>query len=64
MCFDHIYDFQRALCEDPELIGIWFRLVENMWAKYGMVDGNFYNFDKTGFMMGMIAPGMVVTHAN
>ena len=62
--FNRIYDFQRALCEDPELIGMWCQLVENMWAKYGMVDGNFYNFDKTGFMMGMTAPGMVVTYAN
>jgi len=39
--FNRVYDFQRALCEDPELIGAWFRLVENMRAKYGVVDGNF-----------------------
>jgi hypothetical protein len=63
-CFNHVYDFQRALCEDPELIGVWFRLVENMRAKYGVVDGDFYNFDKTGFSMGMITPGMVVTRAD
>ena len=25
--FNRVYDFQRALCEDPELIGAWFRLV-------------------------------------
>ena len=62
--FNRVYDFQRALCEDPELIGAWFRLVENMRAKYGVVDGDFYNFDETGFMMGMIAPRMVVTHAD
>ena len=39
---------------------MWFRLVENVWAKYGIVDGNFYNFNDTGFIMGMIAPGMVI----
>ena len=62
--FNRVYDFQRALCEDPELIGAWFRLVENMRAKYGVVDGDFYNFDETGFPMGMITPGMVVTRAD
>jgi hypothetical protein len=30
-------------------------------AKYGIVDDDIYNFDETGFMMGIIFPGMVVT---
>jgi len=58
--FNRVYDFQRALCEDPELIGAWFQLVQNMRAKYGVVDGDFYNFDETGFLIGQIEPGMVV----
>jgi hypothetical protein len=62
--FNRVYDFQRALCEDPELIGAWFRLVENMRAKYGVTDSDFYNFDETGFMMGIICPAMVVTRAD
>ncbi len=62
--FNRVYDFQRALCEDPELISAWFRLVENMRAKYGVVDGDFYNFDETGFPMGIITPGIVVTRAD
>jgi hypothetical protein len=62
--FNRVYDFQRALCEDPELISAWFRLVENMRAKYGIVDSDFYNFDETGFMMGIISPAMVVTRAD
>jgi hypothetical protein len=62
--FNRVYDFQRALCEDPELIGAWFRLVENMRAKYGVLDCDFYNFDETGFMMGVICPAMVVTRAD
>ncbi|KFY19868.1 hypothetical protein V493_07812, partial [Pseudogymnoascus sp. VKM F-4281 (FW-2241)] len=61
---NRVYDFQRALCEDSELIGAWFRLVENMRAKYGVLDCDFYNFDETGFMMGVICPAMVVTHAD
>jgi hypothetical protein len=62
--FNRVYDFQRALCEDPELIGAWFRLVQNMRAKYGVLDCDFYNFDETGFMMGIITPAMVVTRAD
>ena len=62
--FTRVYDFQRALCEDPELISAWFRLVENIRSKYGVPDSDFYNFDETGFMMGQICPGMVVTRAD
>lgn len=62
--FNRVYDFQRALCEDPELISAWFRLVENMRAKYGILDYDFYNFNETGFIMGIICPGMVVTRAD
>ncbi|RAL60500.1 hypothetical protein DID88_000275 [Monilinia fructigena] len=61
--FSRVYDFQRALCEDPKLIEEWFRLVANMRAKYGILDGDFYNFDETGFMMGIICAAMVVTSA-
>jgi hypothetical protein len=42
----------------------WFRLVENMRAKYGIVDSDFYNFDETGFTMGMIQATLVITHAD
>ncbi|EDN92511.1 hypothetical protein SS1G_08374 [Sclerotinia sclerotiorum 1980 UF-70] len=62
-CFNRVYDFQRALCEDPELIEEWFRLVSNMQAKYRIQDCDFYNFDETGFMISIICPGMVVTSA-
>lgn len=44
------YDYQRALCEDPEKIQAWFDLVRNMQAKYGIEDTDVYNFDETGFM--------------
>ena len=35
-----------------------------MRAKCGVVDSDFYNFDETGFAMGLITPSMVVTHAD
>ena len=56
---NRVYDFQRALCEDPELISAWFQLVQNMRAKYGILDCDFYNFDEMGFMMGIICAAMV-----
>ncbi|EDO04043.1 hypothetical protein SS1G_06525 [Sclerotinia sclerotiorum 1980 UF-70] len=64
MCFNYVYDFQRAFCEDLELIERWFRLVSNMWAKYGILDCDFYNFDETGFMIGQISLHIVVIKAD
>jgi hypothetical protein len=48
------YDRQQALCEDPAIIEPWFMLVQNMKAKYGIVDDDMYNFDESGFLMGKI----------
>ncbi|KAJ6437614.1 LOW QUALITY PROTEIN: transposase-like protein [Purpureocillium lavendulum] len=59
--FSRKYDYQRAKCEDAKLIGEWFALVRNTKAKYGILDDDTYNFDETGFMMGVIFAGMVVT---
>nr|AAC49418.1 putative transposase [Pyricularia grisea] len=59
--FSRAYDFQRALCEDPDALNAWFQLVANMRAKYGIQDCDMYSFDETGFMMGQICAGMVVT---
>jgi hypothetical protein len=54
-------DYKRAICEDPKIYNQWFILVQNTKAKYGIVENDIYNFDETGFMMGMIFSGMVVT---
>ncbi|OBS16539.1 hypothetical protein FPOA_12858 [Fusarium poae] len=55
------YGYQRAKCEDPTIIRGWFKLVQNIIAKYGIDLTDIWNFDETGFMMGIIASGMVVT---
>ena len=55
------YDYQRAKCKDLTIIHDWFRLMENTIAKYGITLADIYNFDETGFMMGIIQSGMVVT---
>jgi hypothetical protein len=59
--FNRKYDYKRALCEDSEVLQGWFGLVANIKAKYGIQDEDTYNFDETGFMMGQISPGAVVT---
>jgi hypothetical protein len=61
--FNRKYGYQRAKCEDPTLICDWFSLVENTIAKYGIGLADIYNFGETGFMLGVIASGMVVTSA-
>ena len=55
------HDYQRALCEDPEVIQKWFDLVRNFTAKYGIAAEDIYNFDGTGFLMGQISTTTVVT---
>ena len=59
--FNRKYDYQRAKNEDPTVIGDWFRLVRNTKDKYGILDDDIYNFDETGFMMGVISTELVVT---
>jgi hypothetical protein len=55
------YEHKRALCEDPEAINAWFLLMRNTIAKYGISNEDIYNFDETGFAMGIISTGKVVT---
>jgi hypothetical protein len=61
--YNRKYDYHRAKCEDPEVIRAWFRLIQNIIAKYGIADKDIYNFDKTGFQIGVIATAKVVTAA-
>jgi hypothetical protein len=59
--FSRKYDYQRAKCEDPAIISKWFTLVQSIIIKYGILEEDIYNFDETGFMMGIISTTMVVT---
>ena len=62
--FTCAYDFQRALCEDPDLINAWFQRVVDICTKYGIEETDIYNFDEMGFMMGVICGNMVVTRSD
>ncbi|KAG2000791.1 hypothetical protein GB937_010830 [Aspergillus fischeri] len=55
------YDYQRAKCEDPKIIKQWFDLVQNTIVKYGILEQDIYNFDETGFQMGVAYTAKVIT---
>ncbi|CAK39711.1 transposase Tan1-Aspergillus niger [Aspergillus niger] len=54
-------NYQRAKMEDPEVIKDWFKRVQEVIQEYGISSDDIYNFDETGFAMGMIATYKVVT---
>ena len=64
MKWNRKFQSQRAKCEDPVTIGGWFKRVEETRQKYGILNEDNYNFNKTGFMMGVAAILKVVTSSN
>ncbi|RFU33227.1 hypothetical protein B7463_g3102, partial [Scytalidium lignicola] len=54
------YSYQQAKCEDPKLIQQWFNQFLETKLQYGILDEDIYNFDETGFAMGIIATIKVV----
>lgn len=54
---------QRAVCEDPKVIGPFFQELEKIKDKHGILDEDIFNFDETGFAMGLIASTRVVSRA-
>jgi hypothetical protein len=58
------YNYQRALCEDPRIIEPWFDLVRRTIDENGIQTEDIYNFDETGFAMGLIATAKVITRAD
>jgi hypothetical protein len=61
MAFNRAKDRQRILQEDPEVVGAWFTLVSKTITKFGIYKDDIYNFDETGFQMGVIGTMKVVT---
>ncbi|KAJ5143093.1 uncharacterized protein N7515_001880 [Penicillium bovifimosum] len=57
------YDYQRAVLEDPNVIIEWFKLVEKTIAQYGITSDDIYNFDESGFAMGVSATTKVITQS-
>jgi hypothetical protein len=54
-------DYRRILCSNPAIIKPWFKLVASVKAKYRILDEDTYNFNKTGFQIGVGGSVKVVT---
>ena len=61
--FSRRYDYQRALNEDPKSLRAWFTTVQRVIDEHGIQAEDIYNFDETGFAMGLILAQKVVTRA-
>jgi len=59
--YNRKFVIQRAEVEGPKLISLWFKLVEDTIAKHGVAEENIFNFDETGFQVGVISTSKVVT---
>jgi phage terminase large subunit-like protein len=55
------YDKQRAKCENPTIISKWFDRVRAVTAQYNILSEDIFNFDETGYAMGVIVTAKVVT---
>ena len=62
--FSRRYDYQRALNEDPKALRAWFATVQSVVDENGIQAEDIYNFDETGFAMGLISSQKVVTRAD
>jgi len=60
-CFNRKYDYQRTLNKDSKVIQQWFECVQAIISKYGIQESDIFNFDKTGFMIGIASTAKVVT---
>jgi hypothetical protein len=58
------YNYERAKCEDPKVIQEWFHQLSEIISQYGILEEDIFNFDETGFAMGLIATTKVVTISN
>ena len=63
-CFARRYNYQRAKTEDPKILNAWFQQVNEAIQKYGIASSDIYNFDETGFAMGVITTAKVITRSS
>ena len=61
--FSRRYDYQRAKQEDPKVIQEWFNRVQATVQQYGILSEDIYNFNETGFAIGLTATAKVITRA-
>jgi hypothetical protein len=59
--FSRRYNYERAKCEDIKIIREHFDRVQDTILEYGILPEDIYNFDETGFAMGLCATAKVIT---
>ena len=62
--YTHKYDYQRAQCKNPDKLQDWFRLVQNIIYKYGIIADNIYNFNEIGYTIGIIGTIHIITKSD
>jgi hypothetical protein len=60
IAFNQAKNRQRILQKNPKVISVWFKLIKETKVKYSIQDNNIYNFNKTGFQIGVIRSIKVV----
>jgi DDE superfamily endonuclease/Tc5 transposase DNA-binding domain/helix-turn-helix, Psq domain len=58
--FSRRYNYKRTKCKDPKIIQGWFNLVQTTILENGIDPDDIYNFDETGFAIGLIATAKVI----
>jgi hypothetical protein len=53
--------YQRVKQEDPRVINQWFETVHATIQEHGIYDDDIWNFDETGFAMGLCSTSKVIT---
>ena len=61
--FSKRYNYERAKCEDPKIIIEWFNLVQKTILEFGIDSDDIYNFDETGFAIGLTITTKVITRS-
>ena len=61
--FSKQYNYERVKYEDPKIIKEWFNLVQKTILQFGIDPDNVYNFDKTGFAIGLTATARVISRS-
>jgi hypothetical protein len=61
--FSKRYNYECAKYKDPKIIGEWFNLIEKTILQFGIDPDDVYNFDKTGFAIGLIATTRVISRS-
>ena len=61
--FSKRYNYERAKREDPKVIRGWFDLVQKTILQFRIDPDDVYNFDETGFAMGLTATARVISRS-